>query len=242
MSGHSHWAGIKYKKQLADAQRSRAFSKVTREITIAAREGKDPETNPRLRVAIEKARLINLPSENIKRAIERGTVKIAGGGLEEVLFEAYGPGGIALLIEGITDNKNRAVSEVRQILERHDGKLVGGGAVRWMFERKGCIAVDVKKQEKLKSKEEWELTAIESGAEDIYWHDEILDVYTKPEELEKVKRNLTEKGVKLDSVSLDWVAKEEVSLDKKGEETCKKLFEALDESDSVQEIYSNLKV
>jgi YebC/PmpR family DNA-binding regulatory protein len=244
MSGHSHWAGIKYKKSLADLKRGQVFSKLAREIEVASREGGgDPELNPKLRMAIEKARSINMPSENIEKAIKRGTGKIEGAKFEPVIFEAYGPGGVAIIIEGITDNKNRALGEIKQILNQNGGKLVSEGAVRWMFERKGAIIVDCKLQiEDLKDREKLEMTAIEAGAEDLYWHNDILDIYTKPEELEKVKKNLEEKKIKIESTSLDWVPKEMVELDEKQKEACQKLFEALDENEAVQEIYSNLKL
>lgn len=243
MSGHSHFKSVKYKKEVSAAKRSQAFSKLAREIEIAAREGKDPDFNPKLRVAIEKAKDLRLPTENIERAIKRGTGELKAERLEEVIFEAYGPAGIAIIVEGITDNKNRTLGEIKQVLNQNGGKLVGEGAVKWMFERKGCLIVDLKLQVgDLKNKEKLELLAIEAGALDLYWHDDILDVYTKIEDLEKVKKNLEEKGIKIDSTSLDWVAKEEIKLDEKQKETCQKLFEALDELDSVQEIYSNLKI
>jgi YebC/PmpR family DNA-binding regulatory protein len=243
MSGHSHWATIKHKKTTSDLQKGKIFSKLAREIEVAAREGGDPELNPKLRVAIEKAREAKMPAENIERAIQRGTGELAGGKLEEVLYEAYGPGGVAIIIEGITDNKNRALMEIKQILQKYNGKLVSEGGVKWMFERKGCLIVDSKSQnENLQNKEKLELLAIEAGAEDLYWHGDLLDVYTKIEDLGKVKENLTKKGVKIDSFSLDWVPKEMVETDEKTKEICKKLFEALDETDTVQEIYSNLKL
>jgi YebC/PmpR family DNA-binding regulatory protein len=241
MSGHSHWAGIKYKKQLADTQRGKVFSKLAREIEVAARSGGDPNLNPKLRVAIEKAKKMKMPSENIERAIKRGTGQLKGEKLEEVLFEAIGPGGVAILIEGITDNKNRAINEVRQILEKNKGKLVGEGGVKWKFEKKGCITIDLKSQEKIKKKEELEMAAIEAGAEDIYWHDENLDVYTKIESLQEVKKKLEENGIKIDSASLDWVPKEMVEVGEKEKKELENLFSALDESDTVQEIYSDLK-
>lgn len=243
MSGHSHAKTILHKKQITDAKRGKIFSKLSRQISIAAKEkGGDFETNSALRLAVEKAREFNMPKENIERAIKKGTGELVGEKLEEVIFEAYGPEGIAIIIEGITDNKNRALGGIKQILTQNRGKLVGEGAVKWLFERKGAITVDSKAQmPDVKSKEELELLAIEAGAEDIYWHNDNLDIYTKPEELEKVKKNLEEKGVQAESASLDWVAKEEVSLDEKKKQACQKLFEALDENDAVQEIYSNLK-
>lgn len=236
MSGHSHSKKIKHAKELTDAKRGQIFSKLARAISITAKENDNPETNPKLRQVLEEAKKFALPKENIERAMKKGTGELAGEKLEEVIFEAYGPGGIAIIIEGITGNKNRALGEIKQILNQYNGKLAGEGSVRWLFERKGALIVDGKQ----KPKDELELEAIEAGAEDIYWHDDILDIYTKPEELEKVKNNLEKKEVKIDSSSLDWVAKETIEVKEK--ETCQKLFEALDESDSVQDIYSNLKL
>ncbi len=243
MSGHSHWHSIKHKKGAADAKKSKVFSKISREITIAAKEGGgDTNFNPKLRMILEKAKNMNMSSENMERAIKRGTGELEGVNYEKVMFEAYGPGNTALIIEGITDNKKRSLSEVKQILNQHGGKLVGEGAVKWMFEMKGCLSLDVENQEKrLDSKEEWEMAAIDSGAEDISWDDNLLNVYTKPDRLYEVKKTLEEKGLKTERASLDWVPKEYVQVSEKEKESCEKLFEALDESDSVQEIYSNLE-
>ena len=243
MSGHSHARTIKHQKAITDKKRGQIFSKMTRMISVAAKEGgANPETNSKLRLAIEMAKSFNMPKDNIDRAIKRGTGEIAAEKLEEVLFEAYGPGGIAIIIEGITDNKNRALGEIKQILNQNNGKLVGEGAVKWMFEKKGVIAIDCELQtEDLKNKEKLELMAIEAGAEDICWHNEVLDVYTKIGDLEKVKKSLEEKNIQADSVSLDWVPKEEIVVDGKTKQACQKLFEALDENEAVQEIYSNLK-
>lgn len=241
MSGHSHFKSIKHQKAITDAKRSQAFSKLIREITIAAKGNADPVFNSKLRLAIEKAKSVNMPTENIERAIKRAGEGIAAEKLDEVLFEAYGPDGIAILIEGITDNKNRALNEIRQILNQNGGKLVGEGAIKWMFERKGCIIVELKLQlEDFKNKEKLELLAIEAGADDIYWHEDTLDIYTKIEDLEKVKRALEETGIKIESTSLDWVAKETLRLNENAQAACQKLFEALDENEAVQEIYSNL--
>lgn len=244
MSGHSHWHSIKYKKSLTDAKKSKIFSKVAREITLAAREGGgSPEFNSKLRLVIETARSLNMPADNIEKSVKRGTGEIQGEILEPFLFEAYGPGNIAVLIEGITDNKNRSLGEIKQIINRHHGKMVAEGAVRWMFEKKCCLALDLQNQnEELKDKEKLELAAIEAGALDIYWHDNFLDVYTKTEDLERVKKNLEDRGIKIDSTSLEWAAKEIITLDEKQKEEAEKLFEALDENETVQEIYSNLKI
>jgi len=242
MSGHSHAKTIKRTKELTDKKRGQIFSKMARQIFVAVREnGPNPETNPKLRLAIETARGFNMPNENIERTIKRASGETMAEKLEEVLFEAYGPGRIAILIEGITDNKNRALGEIKQVLSQNKGKLVNEGAVKWLFERKGCITIDIKCQASNIKKEDLEMLAIESGAEDIYEHNNILEIYTKPEELEKVKRNLEEKEVKIELSSLDWVPKETIELNEKEKELCQKLFEALDELESVQDIYSNLK-
>jgi len=199
--------------------------------------------NPKLRLAIEQARSFAMPKDNIERAIKRGSGELKGAKLEEVIFEAYGPEGIAIIIEGITDNKNRALAEIKQTLNQYKGKLVGEGSVKWMFERKGVITLGMRNQgEYGNNKEELELLAIEVGADDIFWHNDILDIYTKIEDLEKVKKNLEEKGIKIESATLDWVAKEQIEVGEKEKESCQKLFEALDENEAVQEIYSNLKI
>ena len=243
MSGHSHWKSIKRTKEAEDKKRGKIFSKLSREISVAVKEkGSDPEMNPKLRLAIEEARAFNMPKGNIERAIKRGTGELAGEKLETVLFEAYGPGGIAVIIEGITDNKNRTLGEIKQILNQNNGKLASSGSVKWLFERRGCITLRITNQYEDTKKEDLEMLAIEAGAEDIYWHENILDVYAKPELLEEVKKNLEAKNIKIDSASLDWVAKEEVSADEKTKEACQKLFEDLDENEAVQEIYSNLKL
>ena len=243
MSGHSHAKTIKHQKGLADAKRSSVFSKYSKELEITAKEGGDPVFNSKLRMAIEKAKEVNMPTENIERAVKRGTGELEGGKLEEVSFEAYGPGNVAIIIDGITDNKNRTLGEIKQILNQNGGKLVGEGAIRWMFDRKGTLIVSLKSQnENLQNKENIELAAIEAGAEDIYWHDDnILDIYTKPENFEKVRKNLEEKSIKTDSVSLDWVPKENIKVDDAARRSCQKLFEALDESDSAQNVYSNIE-
>jgi len=242
MSGHSHAKKIKHQKAITDQKRGQIFSKMSRVISVAVKEGgSNPESNPKLGVAMEMAKRLNLPKENIERAIRRGTgEEAANEKLEEVSFEAFGPEGIAIIIEGITDNKNRTLGEIKQILNQNNGKLVGEGAVRWLFEKRGVIIMNLGSQAP-KTKEELELTVIEAGAEDVRWYDNDLEVYTKPEDLEKTKKKLEEKGIKIESTSLDWVAKEEVSLKEDKKESCQKLFEDLDENDSVQDVYSNLK-
>lgn len=241
MSGHSHFSTIKRKKAITDQKRGQIFSKLARKITVAAREkGDDPKANPALRLAVDRARAFNMPSKNIERAIERGTGGLEAEVLQGVVCEAYGPAGIAVIIEAITDNKNRTLNEIKQILNQNNGKLADPGSVKWLFERKGVVTIEDK--EALEDKEDLELKAIEAGAEDLYWYDEnTLDVYTKIEDLEKVKESLRNQGVKIGPASLDWVAKNEIELEEKDKKSCQKLFEALDENGAVQEIYSNLK-
>jgi YebC/PmpR family DNA-binding regulatory protein len=222
------------------AKKGRIYSKYGRLITIAVKDGGgsgDPEKNSKLKAVIEQAKNMNMPKENIERAIKKGTGELAGEALEEVVFEGFGPGGIALMITGITDNKNRTLSDVKVALNQNGGKMAGEGAVKWMFDRKGVIVVNGEG----KTKEDLELAAIEAGAEDVKWHENALDVFTSPEDLEKVKKALEEKQLKIDSSSLDWVAKEEVEISQKDKEMAERLFEALDENDAVQDIYSNEK-
>jgi len=243
MSGHSHAKTVKHQKELDAKKRGKVFSKVTRLISVAVKEGgSNPDTNPKLRLAFETAKKWNMPKENIERAISRMSGESSTESLEEVIFEGFGPGGIAVMVEGITDNKNRTIGEVKQIFNQNQGKLAGEGAVKWLFEKRGAITIKPEEQLKMKNKDELELTAIESGAEDIYWYDDTLDVYTKPDDLEAVKQKLEEKEIKVDSTSIDLVPKEEVSLNDADKAACQKLFDALDENDSVQNIYSNLKM
>lgn len=244
MSGHSHFKSIKYKKGIEDAKRARIFSKLSRLISITARDkGGDPETNSALRMAIEKAKAFNMPQENIERAIKRGTGVLGGEmKLENLVLEGIAPNGVGIVMEAVTDNRNRTLAEIRHILERGGGKLASGG-VLWMFKKKGCITIDPKQQSQDLKKEDLELIAIESGAEDIKWSQGLLEVYTPPEQLEKVKEDLEKKNIKIDEVSLDWVPKEEIELkDEESKQRIMNLFEALDEHPDIQEIYSNLKM
>lgn len=242
MSGHSHFATIKRAKEAEDKKRGKIFSKMARVIAIAAKEGGsgDPEKNLKLKNALIKAREVNMPKDNIERAIKKGigdsSEKME---LEEIIVEALGPGGSGIIITGITDNKNRTLGEIKQILNQNNGKMAGEGSVRWQFERKGVLSLNNEDQKK--DTEELELTAIEAGADDIYWHENNLEIYAKPEDGDKIKKILEEKGLKIEGPSLDWVAKETVELDEKAKEQCQNMFEALDENDDVQDIYSNIK-
>jgi YebC/PmpR family DNA-binding regulatory protein len=243
MSGHSHAKTVRKKKEADAKKRGQIFSKMARLIQVAVKQGgPNPETNSKLRMAIELAKSYNVPSENIERAIKKTTGETEGEKLEEISFEALGPGGIALIIEGITDNKNRAITEIKQVLGRFSSKLVSEGSVKWMFERKGCITINIKDQKPDLKKEDLELIAIEAGAEDIYWYNDNLDIYCEIKNLDEIKQRLIEKGIKIDSITLDWKPKEMIDLEEKKKEECLKLFEALDELDSVQDIFSNLKV
>ena len=238
MSGHSHFKTVKATKDANDAKKGKIFSKLGRVITIAAKEkGGDIALNVKLKGAIERAKEFNMPKENIERAIKKGTGELAGESLESISFEGFGPGQIAIIIEGITDNKNRTLGEIKGILSQHDSKMSGEGAVKWMFERKGLIIINFEG----KSKKELELVAIESGADDIIFKDTNLHIYTKPEDLENTKKTLEEKGLKIEESNLSWIPKEEIAIDKKTQEKAQKLFEALDENDAVQDIYYNLK-
>ncbi|MGI6340700.1 MAG: YebC/PmpR family DNA-binding transcriptional regulator [Minisyncoccales bacterium] len=234
MSGHSHWSTIKFKKGVEDAKRSKIFSKLAKEITVAAREhGADLDFNPRLRMVVDKAKLANMPSDNIDKAIKKGTGELKGGNLEEFLLEAYGPEGVAILIEGITDNMNRTINELKQIISKNGGKVVESGAIRWMFEKKGLIFI--KRGEK--SDEDMELDLINAGADDISTSDDMFVVESRAEKLEETKNSIENMGYKIDDASLAWIPNEKIDADK---EKNYKLFEALDESEDVKEFYYNL--
>jgi YebC/PmpR family DNA-binding regulatory protein len=238
MSGHSHFKTVAATKNANDAKKGKIFSKMARVITIAVKDkGPDITSNIQLKAAIEKAKEFNMPKENIERAIKKGTGELAGENLEEVSFEGFGPGGISIIIEGITDNKNRTLGEIKGILSQHNGKMAGEGAVKWMFERKGFILAPIEG----KTKEDAELLGIEAGADDVNWHENKLEIYTSPEDLENVKKNLEEKGLYTESSALEWKAKEEIVLDEKDTQKARQLFEALDENDAIQDIYSNAK-
>ena len=240
MSGHSHAKTVMATKMANDANKGKVYSKYGRLITIAVKDGGgsgDPLKNSKLKAIIEQAKNANMPKENIERAIKKGTGELAGESLEEVSFEGFGPGGIALIINGITDNTNRTLGEIRSILNQNNGKIAGEGAVRWMFERKGAITVKTEG----KSKEEIELLAIELGADDVSSNGDTIDIYTQPENLDNLKKALDEKQIIIESSSIDFVAKEEVTLSEREKEQAEKLFESLDDNDAVNDIYSNIK-
>lgn len=241
MSGHSKWSQIKHKKAITDVKKGKIFSKMVRLISVAARaKGKDPEANPNLRTLIDKARSINMPIENIERAIAKGAGELEGSQIEEFTLEAYGPGGSALVIEGTTDNNNRSISELKFLLSEYNGKLANPGSVLWLFERYGLIIAKASAAKK----DELELIAIDSGAEDIKWPDEeTLEIYTKPEELEKIRKSLLGKSLRPDESSLVWMPKNEIRIeDQRAKECLEKLFEALDDNEDVSEVYTNVSL
>ncbi len=239
MSGHSKWSKIKHQKAITDVQKGKIFSKIAKIIAVAARDDGDPEMNSKLRIAIEKAQSVNMPRGNIERAIKKGTGKLGGEKIEEVVYEAYGPSGIALIIEAITDNKNRTLSEIKNILGKHSGRLGDAGSVKWLFEKRGVLELEISKEDNLN---DLEMEIIDAGAEDIKKRDNILEIQTKPTELNNIKNNLETKGIKVESANLEWMPKNPVKIeDEKNKIQIEKLFEALDEQNDIQEIYSNLE-
>ncbi|WP_457569004.1 YebC/PmpR family DNA-binding transcriptional regulator [Desulfurobacterium sp.] len=236
MAGHSKWANIKHKKAAQDAKRGKIYTKLAREITVAAREGGgDPEFNPRLRAAIEKAKKFNMPKENIERAIKRGTGEIAGETYEEVTYEGYGPGGVAIIVKCLTDNRNRTASEVRHAFSKHGGNLGTSGCVAWMFERKGVVTINAEG----KDEEEVMMIAIDAGAEDFVNEDGQFIIYTQPQDLENVKKALEEAGVEIEEAKLDLVPQNTTRVEGETAQKVLKLLEVLEDLDDVQEVYSN---
>lgn len=237
MSGHSKWSTIKHKKAATDKKRGDAFSKMARLITIAARSGGgDLDTNYTLRSVVEKARALNMPKDNIERAVKKGTGELAGEQLEELLMEAYGPGGAALLVEVVTDNRNRSAGDIRHILSQHGGKLATSGSVQWLFERQGVLQMA---SGAITDRDEFELSAIDAGAADIAWEEDRVLIYTSPEQLQSLQKALSAQGHTQTEASLEWYAKDAVTLDEKSQEQLERLFEALDDHDDVQGVYTN---
>jgi YebC/PmpR family DNA-binding regulatory protein len=236
MSGHSKWATIRRKKGALDAKRGKLFTKLIKELTIAAREGGgDPGGNPRLRLAIDNAKAANMPAENIERAIKKGTGELEGTTISELTYEGYGPGGIALLIEVATDNKNRTVAEVRHIFSRQGGNMGESGSVAWMFEKKGVISLP----RQIKSEDEMMEIVLNAGAEDLHTEDEFYEIQTDVESFEPVRKALLEKKLKIDNASLQWIAKNTVNIAGENAEKMMKLIEGLEDCDDVQNVYSN---
>ena len=239
MSGHSHWSTIKHQKETEDQKRGKSFSKIARLITVAAREGGgDLGSNPGLRSAVDKAKKVNMPTKNIDNAIERGSGETTKENLEKITYEALGPGKIRIIVEVITDNKNRTLEEIKQTLSKNGGKFAEIGSVKWLFEQKGTILVSEKDQEQ---REVIELQAIEAGAEDIRTQKGDLIVQTQPNDLQKVIQYLREKEIEIEESSLEWVPKNQVSVSGRDQEKFEKLLLALDENEDVQEVYDNIE-
>lgn len=239
MSGHSKWHSIKHQKGVADARRGQLFTKLTREIVVAAREGGgNPEVNFRLRLSIQKARDSNMPTDNIERSIKKGTGELEGGSLSEVTLEGYGPNGIAILINALTDNRNRTIQDVRGTFTRHGCSLGESGCVAWLFDSKGVITI---KTESIDA-DELVLSAIDAGAEDVKVENGYVEVYTVPEELEKVRETLEKNEVEIESSELLMVPKTLVELDDKAAMQALKLLDRLEEIDDVQNVFSNADI
>lgn len=239
MSGHSKWSQIKRGKGIADKKRGTLFSKLGNAISIAAREGGNLEMNFKLKMAVEQAKAANMPKDNIERAIKRGTGELKGAKIEELTYEAFGPAGVALFIKVVTDNKNRAVAELKKILNKYEGRLAGANSVLWMFERKGVVRVNLPIfTNKFTNKEKGELRLIDLGAEDVIEEGDELIIYTKPEDLQKIKEGL---GVEVDYAGVEYVPKERMEIkDEKIKEKIEKLFNELDEIEDVGDYYSNM--
>jgi len=240
MAGHSHWAQIKHKKAKVDAQRGKLFSKIIREIIVATRlGGPNPEFNPRLRTAIEQAKKVNMPWENVERAIKKGAGELGGEQFEEVIYEGYAPGGVAVMVLAATDNRNRTTSEVRHIFTKHGGSLGSSGCVSYLFERKGYIEVPASQI----SEEELLEKAIESGAEDVQAGEEVHIIYTSPEELYEVKEKLEKLGVPIEKAQITWKPISTVQItDEETAQKVIKLLNALEDLDDVQQVIANFEI
>lgn len=239
MSGHNKWANIKHRKGAQDAKRSKIFTKIIRELTIAARDaGGDPDANPRLRAAMDKAKDANMPKDKIETAIKKGTGELEGEELHELLYEGYGPAGIALIISVVTDNKNRSAQEVRHILSKHGGSLAENGAVSWNFERKALIKVPKNEVEDF---EEFMMEAIEAGAEDIDENSDPVEITTDPDSMAQVRDTLKEAGYTADE-ELTYIPKNTVSISGNDAEKLIKLLNALDDNDDIQDVYGNYDI
>lgn len=240
MSGHSRWAGIKHKKGLADVKRGKLFTKIIREITIAARMGGGaPESNPRLRKAMEDAREANMPADNMKKAIQRGTGEIEGVHYDELMYEGYGPGGVAVMVEITTDNKNRTAGEIRRLFSQYGGNLGESGSVSWMFSSKGLITVD-----KTKSTEDQLMSlALDAGAEDLAVEDpEVYEITTQPADFEKVKKALDDQQIPMVSADVTMLPKTYVKLTGAPAGQMMNLMNGLEEHDDVKNVYANFDI
>ena len=239
MSGHSKWASIKHKKGAIDAKRGKIFTRLIKEISVAARMGGgDPVGNPRLRQAILAARAENMPKDNIERAIKKGTGELEGMSFEEVSYEAYGPGGVAVLIDCLTDNKNRTVADLKYIFDRHGGNIGSPGCVSWIFEKKGVIAFDKSKIEEEKLLE----VALDAGAEDVSQSGDQFEVVMKPNDFEKIKKAFDSLGLKYSLAEISMIPQNTVRLEGKKAEQMLNLMEVLEDNEDINHVYANFDI
>lgn len=239
MAGHSKWANIKHRKAAVDAKRGKVFTKLIRELTVAAKHGGgDPESNPRLRTAINAAKGANMPNDTIDRAVKRGTGEIGGDEFHELSYEGYGPGGSAVLVQTLTDNKNRTVSDIRRIFTKHGGNLGENGCVAWMFDMKGRIAFQ---KDTVDEEQVFDLV-LDAGADDVMTEDSELIVVTPPEEIENVKAAIEQAGLKFETAEVTMIPQNSVRIEGREAEHMIRLMEALEESDDVQNVYSNFDI
>lgn len=239
MSGHSKWAGIKHKKALIDAKKGKLFSRLAKEIIVAARAGGGSiEVNPRLRLAVSKAKEANMPNDNIDRAIKKGTGELPGVTYEQVTYEGYGPGGVAIMVEALTDNKNRTTAQVRNIFSSKRGNLAGAGSVSWLFRKKGFIVLDKSKAEE----DELMSIAIENGAEDLKTEQDSYEIFTSIKDYEKVRSALKEKGIEWEAAEITMIPTSYVKLQGSQAEQVLNLVESLEDNDDVQNVYANFDI
>lgn len=241
MAGHSKWANIKHKKSREDAKRGKLFSKLSKQIAVAAREGGgDPEMNSDLRLAIQKAKDNNMPNDNIERAIKRGTGELEGVNYEKFVYEGYGPGGVALYLELMSDNRNRTAAEIRHLLTKHGGNLGESGCVAWMFNRKGQLIVDKSKSDM--GEDEIMLMALEAGAEDVITEDNMVTIYSEPSQFEETRKELETQGLEFSAADIAMIPDNTIELDKATAKKTLKLMDVLEDHDDVQEVYANFDI
>lgn len=239
MAGHSKWSNIKRRKGAQDAKRGKIFMRHAKEIYTAAKQGGgDPDTNPSLRLAIERARGVNMPKDNIERAIQKATGTLEGGNYEEVTYEGYGPGGVAIIVEVLTNNRNRTAAEVRHAFNKNGGNLGETGSVSYLFERKGYIAI---LKDNNMDEDELTLEAIEAGAEDINVHDEVFEIYTEPSHFTHVRDHLVNAGFAYEEAEITLIPTTTCTLEEKNEEKMLNLIDQLEESEDVQDVHHNLE-
>lgn len=236
MSGHSKWSTIKRKKAVIDAKRGKIFTKLIKEITVAAKSGGgDPDTNPRLRLAVDNAKSVNMPQDNIERAIKKATGELEGVNYLEITYEGYGPSGIAFLVESVTDNKNRTVAEVRHLFSKYGGSIGESGSVAWMFERKGVITLPSQG----KTEDDIFEIILEAGADDLITEEDFFEVTTSMELFESVRKSLVDTGLEIENASLQWIAKNTTSVSGEVSEKIIKLIDMMEDSDDIQNVYTN---